>query len=112
MKFGYFTLTDNPPTYGAAKAALLALTRYVAAFYGRDGVRCNALLPGAFPNPDPAAFNSPRDEEFIRRLADRTVLGRVGSVDDLKGPLIFLASDASRYMTGQALVVDGGWTIR
>lgn len=102
----------NPPTYGAAKAALLALTRYVAAYYGPHGVRCNALLPGAFPNRDPAAFNSPGDEEFIRRLADRTVLGRVGNVDDLKGALIFLGSDASRYMTGQALVVDGGWTVR
>ncbi|MSR05456.1 MAG: SDR family oxidoreductase [Gemmatimonadetes bacterium] len=105
------TQLHNPPTYGAAKAALLAFTRYVAAFYGAAGVRCNALLPGAFPNPDPIAFNSPRDEEFTRRLAQRTVLGRVGRIEDLTGALVFLAAPASAYMTGQALVVDGGWTI-
>ncbi len=102
----------NPPTYSAAKAGLLGLTRYVASFYGEYGVRCNALLPGAFPNTDPRAYNSPGDQTFMDDLAKRTVLGRVGHVDDLRGALLFLASDASSYMTGQELVVDGGWTVR
>jgi NAD(P)-dependent dehydrogenase (short-subunit alcohol dehydrogenase family) len=102
----------NPPVYSVAKAGLLALTRYVASFYGEFGIRCNALLPGSFPNTDPTAFNAPGDDAFMASLASRTALGRVGKVDDLRGALIFLASPASEYMTGQSLVVDGGWTIR
>ena len=102
----------NPPSYGAAKAALLALTRYTAAFYGRRGVRCNALLPGAFPNLGGGTHNAPRNDEFLRRLSDRTVVGRYGEPADLKGAIVFLASDASRYVTGQCLSVDGGWTVR
>src|SRR3989449_10211919 len=92
-----------PPSYGAAKAALLGLTRYTASFYGRRGVRCNALLPGAFPNTGGDSYNAPRNDEFLERLSRRTVLGRYGVPEDLKGALIFLASDASRYMTGQSL---------
>lgn len=102
----------NPPSYGAAKAALLALTRYTASFYGRYGVRCNALLPGAFPNLGGDSYNAPRNDAFLQRLRDRTVLGRFGEPDDLRGAIVFLASGASRYMTGQSLSVDGGWTIR
>ena len=104
--------TMNPPSYSTAKAAILGLTRYVASFYGEYGVRCNSLLPGAFPNTNPEDFNSPQDEEFVQDLVDRTVLGRVGRVEDLSGALIFLASDASSYVTGQEIVVDGGWTVR
>lgn len=106
------TTIFNPPSYGAAKAALLAFTRYVASFYGQYGIRCNAIIPGAFPNVGGNTYNAVEDEEFMQRLAKRTALGRVGNVDDLKGALIFLASDASRYITGQGIVVDGGWTIR
>jgi NAD(P)-dependent dehydrogenase (short-subunit alcohol dehydrogenase family) len=102
----------NPPTYSVAKAGLVALTRYVASFYGEFGIRCNALLPGSFPNTDPGAFNAPSDDSFLASLAAKTALGRVGKVEDLQGALIFLASNASAYMTGQTLVVDGGWTIR
>ena len=102
----------NPPSYATVKAALGGFTRYVASFYGPFGVRCNALLPGAFPNSDPDAYNSPGDQELLDDLAQRTVLGRVGQPEDLKGPLLFLASDASAYVTGQELVVDGGWTVR
>lgn len=104
--------TFNPPTYSVAKTALLGLTRYTASFYGPYGVRCNALLPGAFPNPDTSAYNAPADGEFLELLAQRTVLGRVGQPRDLQGALLFLASDASAYVTGQELVVDGGWTVR
>jgi NAD(P)-dependent dehydrogenase (short-subunit alcohol dehydrogenase family) len=102
----------NPPSYGAAKAAILAFTRYAASFYGEYNIRCNAIVPGAFPNISGDAYNSPRDEDFIKKLADRTVLRRTGLPDDLKGALIFLASDASSYVTGQMIVVDGGWTVR
>lgn len=106
------TTIFNPPTYGAAKAALLSLTRYTAAFYGRRGVRCNALLPGAFPNLGGDSYNAPRNEEFLKRLSDRTLLGRYGQPQDLKGAIIFLASDAAGYVTGQCLSVDGGWIVR
>ena len=106
------TTVFNPPSYGAAKAALLAFTRYVASFYGQYGIRCNAIVAGAFPNVGANTYNSVEDEKFLQRLAKKTVLGRVGNVDDLKGALIFLASDASRYITGQGIGVDGGWTIR
>jgi len=102
----------NPPSYSVAKAAILALTRYTASFWGEYNIRCNAIVPGAFPNEDPKAFNTPKDQVFIKRLADRTVLKRTGKLNDLKGALIFLASDASNYITGQAIVIDGGWTIR
>lgn len=106
------TTAFNPPSYGAAKAALLAFTRYVASFYGEYGIRCNAIVPGAFPNVSGTSYNSVQDAEFLQRLVNRTALKRVGILDDLKGVLIFLASDASQYITGQAIVVDGGWTIR
>ena len=91
---------------------LLALTRYTASFYGRHGVRANALVPGPFSNTEEAGPNavSP-DDPFLDRLRERTCLGRVGEPSELVGPLIFLASDASSYVTGHALVVDGGWTI-
>lgn len=102
----------NPPSYGAAKAALIAFTRYVASFYGEFNIRCNAIVPGAFPNLDPRSYNSPKNEAFIQKLAERTVLKRVGRLDDLKGALVFLASDASSYITGQVIIVDGGWTVR
>ena len=102
----------NPPGYSAAKAALLALTRYTASFYGPHGVRANALVPGPFSNTEEAGPNavSP-DDPFLGRLRERTCLGRVGEPSELVGPLLFLASDASSYVTGHALVVDGGWTI-
>ena len=104
------TETFNPPSYGAAKSAVLALTRYTAAFYGEFRIRCNSIVLGAFPNVDQKAYNSP-DKKILKRLSDKTVLKRYGSPEDLKGVLVFLASDSSSYITGQALVVDGGWTI-
>lgn len=103
------TETFNPPHYAASKAGLVALTRYVASFYGRYNIRCNALVPGAFPNTE--GKNEPA-EGIVDKLKEKTVLGRLGLPSDLTGALIFLASDASSYMTGQALVVDGGWTVR
>lgn len=102
----------NPAGYSAAKAAMLALTRYIASFWGPDGIRCNALLPGSFPNVETKTENSVSEGDFfVNRLAERTCLRRVGRPRDLAGALLFLASDASAYVTGQALQVDGGWTI-
>jgi NAD(P)-dependent dehydrogenase (short-subunit alcohol dehydrogenase family) len=100
----------NPPAYSASKAALVAFTRYVASFWGPHGIRANAILPGPFSNTEEHGANSVRDEEFLERLRVRTCLGRVGRPDELAGALLFLASDASAFVTGQSLVVDGGWT--
>jgi len=102
--------TFNPPSYGAAKAALIQLTKYVAAFYGKYGIRCNAIAPGAFPNVNYDSYNAP-DKKILERLAKKTCLERYGKPEDLKGAAVFLASDASSYITGQVLSVDGGWTI-
>lgn len=102
----------TPPGYSAAKAAMLAFTRYVASFWGPHGVRCNAILPGAFSNTQENTANSvDLGDDFLERLSTRTCLRRVGRPEELAGALMFLASDASAYVTGHALVVDGGWTV-
>lgn len=102
----------NPPGYSASKAALLSFTRYIASFWGLHGIRANAILPGPFSNTEDAGPNAVKQgDEFIERLKSRTCLGRIGRPMELAGALIFLASDASSYITGQAMVVDGGWTV-
>lgn len=101
----------NPPGYSAAKAGMLAFTRYVASFWGPFGIRANAILPGPFSNTEEAGPNSvDASDPFLLRLGERTCLGRTGNPRELSGALLFLASDASSYVTGHALVVDGGWT--
>ncbi|MEP6917245.1 MAG: SDR family oxidoreductase [Acidobacteriota bacterium] len=101
----------NPPGYSASKAALVAFTRYVASFWGSYGIRANAILPGPFSNTENDGPNTVRDTDFLRRLTERTCVGRVGRPHELAGALLFLASDASSFVTGHSLVVDGGWTI-
>ena len=102
----------NPPGYSASKAAMLALTRYAASFLGEEGIRANAILPGPFSNTGGNTENSvAEDDPFLQRLRDRTCLGRLGRPEELAGALLYLASDASRFMTGQSLIVDGGWTV-
>jgi gluconate 5-dehydrogenase len=102
----------NPPGYSASKAALLAFTRYTASFWGPFGIRANAILPGPFSNTEQDSDNSVAAEDpFLDRLRQRTVLGRIGTPRELVGALLYLASDASTFTTGQALTVDGGWTI-
>ena len=106
------TKFSNPPGYSASKGALLSFTRYIASYWGPHGVRANAILPGPFSNTEdtgPNAVN--KDTSFVERLKARTRLGRIGRPAELAGALIFLASDASSYITGQGLVVDGGWTV-
>jgi gluconate 5-dehydrogenase len=79
------------------------LTRNLAVTWARDGVRVNCLSPGPFPGPAAPA-------EMVARLVTKSPLGRMGRPAELKGALVFLASDASSYVTGQNLLVDGGWT--
>jgi NAD(P)-dependent dehydrogenase (short-subunit alcohol dehydrogenase family) len=96
---------QNPPYYGAAKAALIQLTRHSATHLGERGIRVNAISPGAFPQGSPAA-----DPGLVDRLGSRTALGRVGRPEELATAVLFLASPASSYVTGVNIPVDGGWT--
>jgi gluconate 5-dehydrogenase len=106
------TTSLNPPGYSAAKAALAAFTRYTASFWGREGVRANCISPGPFSNTeDTEGQNSvAEDSPFVQRLKGYTVLNRIGRPIELCGALLFLASDASSYVTGQNFNIDGGWT--
>jgi NAD(P)-dependent dehydrogenase (short-subunit alcohol dehydrogenase family) len=93
--------------YAAAKAGVIGVTRDLAAEWGRRGIRVNALCPGYFPTDMTDGLTHPG---AIKRIERRTLLGRVPRLEELDGALLFLASDASSYMTGQTLVIDGGWT--
>jgi NAD(P)-dependent dehydrogenase (short-subunit alcohol dehydrogenase family) len=96
------------PSYAASKGGLVNLTRELAAEWGRRGVRVNALAPGWFESEMTAEmFADERSMTWVRRKAP---MGRGGEAHELDGALLFLASDASSYVTGQILAVDGGWT--
>lgn len=100
-------MTPNPIDYGAAKAALLQLTRYFAVHYGPAGLRFNCVTPGPFPNPGVQKS----DPTFITDLAQKTALRRIGRNEEIVGPTLFLLTDSASFVTGHSLVVDGGWTI-
>jgi NAD(P)-dependent dehydrogenase (short-subunit alcohol dehydrogenase family) len=96
------------PSYTASKGGLVNLTRELAGEWGRSGVRVNALAPGWFPSEMTAdLFDDERSMAWVRRKAP---MGRAGEPHELDGALLFLASDASTYVTGHILAVDGGWT--
>jgi NAD(P)-dependent dehydrogenase (short-subunit alcohol dehydrogenase family) len=95
--------------YAASKGGVVNLTRELAAQWARRGVRVNALAPGWFPTEMTSDMFG--DERSLTWMRSRTPLGRGGELEELVGPLLFLASDASSFVTGHVLTVDGGWTI-
>lgn len=97
----------NPPSYGAAKAGIIQLTRYLASFLSPHRIRANCISPGPFPFESTQQANP----DFIDRLAAKNPLNRIGQPHDLKGAAALLCSDASAYMTGQNICVDGGWGV-
>jgi NAD(P)-dependent dehydrogenase (short-subunit alcohol dehydrogenase family) len=100
----------NSAPYGAGKGGVVQLTRAIAEEWSRHGVTCNAIAPGFFPTPlTEAVF---RDAERAAKNAAQTAIGRNGELDDLTGVTVFLASNASAYITGQTLAVDGGFTAK
>lgn len=96
---------NNPPNYGAGKAAIIQFTRYAACHLAKDNIRVNSISPGAFPGKEVQ-----KNKKFIENLKNKIPLRRIGLPKDLKGAVLYLASEASSYVTGTNLVVDGGWT--
>ena len=97
----------NPPHYGAAKAGLIQLTRYAAVHLAKYNIRVNSISPGPFPGE-----SVKKNSDFIKVLSKNLPLGRIGDPIELLGPVIFLLSSASSYITGENIVVDGGWTVK
>lgn len=97
----------NPPSYGAAKAGVIQLTRYLASFLAPHGIRANCISPGPFPFPQTAE----QYPEFVERLKAKNPLGRIGAPHEIKGAAALLCSDAGSFITGQNVCVDGGWAV-
>lgn len=96
----------NPPNYGTAKAGVIHLTKYYAMYLAKYNINVNAISPGPFPSN-----KVQEDVKFVERLVAKTKMKRIGEPSDLRGLIILLSSEASDYITGQNIAVDGGWTI-
>lgn len=105
--FGQISSGGGMAGYHAAKGGLISFTRHLAEQWSRRGVRVNALAPGFFPTPLTGELSDPGLRD---RICRRTLLRRAPDIAEIDGPLLFLASSASSYVTGQVLTVDGGWT--
>jgi len=105
--FGQISSGGGMAGYHAAKGGLITFTRHLAEQWGARGVRVNAIAPGFFPTPLTGELADPDQR---RRIIGRTLLKRIPGLQELEGPVLFLASDASSYVTGHVLTVDGGWT--
>jgi len=101
-------MREQPINYTTEKWAMVGMTKYLAGRYGKDGIRVNCLAPGGF---DPGLADNPEKKAFVDTYIANCPLGRWANEDDIKGPVVFLASEASAYVTGATLVMDGGWTI-
>lgn len=99
-------MPPNPVDYGAGKAGISQMARYMAGHFGRRGIRVNAITPGPFPPPAVQDAHP----EFIANLTRDTMMGRMGRRHETAGAVVFLLSEAASYVTGQILGVDGGWT--
>ena len=91
---------NTPAVYSASKAGVIGLTRYLATYWADKGIRVNAIAPGG--------VSSGQNDEFVRRYSSRVPMGRMAKASEIVGALIYLASDASQYVTGQTIIVDGG----
>ena len=92
-----------PVAYSAIKGGIIAYSKYLASYYAKDNIRVNCVSPGGILDKQP--------DRFMKQYAAKTPLGRMGSPKDMVGAVLYLASDASLYVTGHNLIVDGGWTV-
>ncbi len=96
---------SSPASYAAAKGGVIQLTKYLASYWSSYGMRVNSISPGPFPKKEVV-----QNKKFHNVLKSKTMLGRIGQPEDLKGVVALLSSDASSYVTGQNFIIDGGWT--
>src|SRR3989338_3688981 len=104
----FLDMGNNPSIhYAAIKGAITQMTRYLATFFAKDGIRVNTISPGYFPRKKPGDSGRP---DYIEEICKRTPMGRTGNVEEIASASIFLASDASSFITGQNIIIDGGWS--
>lgn len=95
---------NTPASYAVTKGGIINLTRYLAAYWHRKNIRVNTLTLGGIYNPEV------HQNDFVKNYSKKTILGRMASINDFDGSILFLLSNASSYMTGSNLIIDGGWT--
>ena len=93
----------TPEIYGATKAAMINITKYFAAYMAPNNVRVNCISPGG-------VFHEEENETFLKKYSEKVPLGRKAKVSEIAGSIVYLASDEASYITGQNLIIDGGWT--